>query len=176
MGKVAVFVVALGLAAPTAAAEAGIVQDRMVAYAIAEAKRNVREVPARSNTGRRIRRYHTAVEHARWNEAWCTIFVSYIARRAGYPLGSVAQGTWSVETLSKWGRAERFYFRKGRRKVKPGDIALHGYGHAGIVVKVTRKGRIYTVDGNWGDSVRYQPLPYLSVSGYIRLPSEPRVG
>jgi hypothetical protein len=171
--KVAALLALLASAAPAAAAEP-TVQDRMVAIALREAARNVREVPADSNTGRDIRRYHSAVRHARPTEAWCTIFVSYVARGAGYPLGSVSQGIWDVKNLFRWGRREGFYFAKGTRHVRVGDISVHGYGHAGIVVKVTKAGRIYTVDGNWGDTVRYQPLPYLSVSGYIRLPGVSR--
>jgi hypothetical protein len=41
-------------------------------------------------------------------------------------------------------------------------------------VRITKDRRIYTVDGNWGDTVRYQPIPFLSLDGYIRLPSTPR--
>jgi hypothetical protein len=150
------------------------VQQKMVTYALREARRHVQEVPAHSNLGPDISRYHRAVTHASADFPWCTIFVSYIARRAGYPLGSVSQGIAQVPKLFKWGRTEGFYFAKGTRRVKLGDIAVHGYGHAGIVVRITKDGRIYTVDGNWSDSVRYQPIPFLSVDGYIRLPSAPR--
>jgi hypothetical protein len=164
---------ALVVAAP-AVATAATTQERMVSIALAEAGRSVREVPAKSNTSRDIRRYHRAVPHARTNERWCTIFVSYVAREAGYPLGSVGQGVWNVRNLVLWGRSEGFTFRKGSRRPKPGDIALHGFGHAGIVVKVTRRGRVFTVDGNWSDTVRHQPEPPFSVDAYLRLPSTPR--
>jgi hypothetical protein len=150
------------------------VQQKMVAYAMREARRHVQEIPAHSNRGPDIDRYHTAVRHAKANAWWCTIFVSYIARKAGYPLGSVGQGIAEVQNLFRWGRKSGFYFPKGARKVKVGDIAVHGYGHAGIVVRITKDGHIFTVDANWGDSVRYQPIPYLSASGYIRLPAAPR--
>ena len=162
------------LALVPAVAQAATVQERMVSIALAEAQRGVREVPAKSNTSRDIRRYHGAVPHAQSDEPWCTIFVSFVARQAGYPIGSVSQGTWSVRTLYRWGRGEGFYFRKGSRRPKPGDIALHGFGHAGIVAKVTKRGRVFTVDGNWGDTVRYQPEPPFSVDGYLRLPATPR--
>ena len=165
-------VAAVALTAPAAAA-AGV-QQEMRRIALAEARIGVREVPARSNLGPDIARYHTAVRHARANEVWCAIFVSWVARQAGYPLGSVGQGAWQVQSLFKWGKREGLYFRKGARRVRVGDIALHGYGHAGIVVKVTKDGRIWSVDGNWSDSVRYQPIPSISVSGYLRLPSTPR--
>lgn len=164
----------IAAAVPPAPAPARTVQQKMVAIALREARRHVREVPARSNTGPDIRRYHSAVRHARRTEAWCTIFVSYVARRAGYPLGSVSQGIWDVRNLFRWARHEGFYFPKGTRRPHPGDIAVHGYGHAGIVVRVTRAGQVFTVDANWSDSVRYQPLPPFSLSGYVRLPSDPR--
>ena len=73
-----------------------------------------------------------------------------------------------------WGREEHFYFAKGARRPKPGDIAVHGYGHAGIVVRVTRAGEVYSVDANWSDTVRYHLQPSISVDGYIRLPSTRR--
>lgn len=176
--KRAVVLAFLASAGPASAAapESETVQDRLVSIGMREAARNVQEVPAQSNTGPDIRRYHTAVRHARANEAWCAIFVSYVAKRAGYPLGSVSQGIWDIQNLFKWGRRNGFYFEKGTRKVKRGDLAVHGYGHAGIVARVTKDGRIFTIDGNWGHTVRYQPLPFLSVSGYIRLPSTPRAG
>jgi hypothetical protein len=172
--KVASVLAFLALAAPASAATPLTVQDKLVKFAMAEARRNVQEIPARSNLGPDIKRYHRAVKHASADQVWCTIFVSWVARKAGYPLGSVGQGVWDVQRLFEWGREEGFYFRKGTRRVRPGDIAMHGYGHAGIVAKVTKDGQIYTVDGNWSDTVRYQPLPYLSLSGYIRLPSTPR--
>lgn len=175
MSRAAVVVAVAALVAPGAAGgQARTVQQKLVAYAMREARRHVQEVPTHSNRGPDVDRYHTAVRHAKANAWWCTIFVSYVAKEAGYPLGSVGQGIAEVKNLFKWGRAEGFYFPKGTRRVKVGDIAVHGYGHAGIVVRVTKAGAIYTVDGNWGDSVRYQPLPYLSVSGYIRLPASPR--
>ncbi|MCW2990786.1 MAG: hypothetical protein JWM73_1380 [Solirubrobacterales bacterium] len=175
--RVATLVALLALAVPAAAAaKPRTVQQRLVARALLEASRHVHETPAHSNTSPAIRRYHTAVKHARPTEAWCTIFVSYVAARAGYPLGSVGQGIWDVQNLFKWGKEEGFYFPKGTRKVRLGDIAVHGYGHAGIVVKITKRGAIYTVDGNWSDSVVYHPLPYLSLTGYVRLPSTPRAG
>jgi hypothetical protein len=165
----------LALAAPAAASQPPTVQKRMVAYAMREARRHVQEVPFHSNTGPDIRRYHTAVTHAKPRAWWCTIFVSYVAKEAGYPLGSVGQGIAIVENLDHWSRHEGFYFDKGARRPKLGDISIHGYGHAGIVVRVTPAGQVYTVDGNWSDSVVYQRVPF-SVSGYIRLPSTPRAG
>lgn len=170
---VPLIVAALLLAAP-AAARAGVVQDRMVAIALAEARRGVQEVPARSNDGPAIRRYRTAVRHAEPGAWWCTIFVSYVARRAGYPLGSVRQGMVEVRNLVRWGRREGFVFRKGARRPRPGDIALHGLGHTGIVVSVAADGTVHTVDANWSDTVSHHPEPAFSVDRYLRLPGRPR--
>jgi hypothetical protein len=162
-------------AAASAAGEPETVQDKLVAYALKEIGRQVREVPAKSNTSRAIRRYHTAVPHARPDEAWCTIFVSYVAEKAGFPLGRVSQGIWEPKNLYLWAKSQGWYFPRGARKPKIGDLAVHGYSHTGIVVRTTRKGVVYTADANWGDSVKYNLLP-LSASGFIRLPSEPRTG
>src|SRR3954471_23464047 len=159
---------------PPAPAHAAPVQQKMVRYALREARRHVQEIPPHSNLGPDIRRYHTAVTHAKADAWWCTIFVSYITKKAGYPLGTLGQGIARGANLFKWGREQGFYFAKGKRRVRLGDIAVHGYGHAGIVVRITKDRRIYTVDGNWSDSVVYQPLPFLSLDGYIRLPTTPR--
>lgn len=173
--KLAAIVALVALGAPAAAAAEGseTVQDKLVRYALEEVGRNVREVPAKSNTSRAIRRYHTAVAHARRDAPWCTIFLSYLARKAGFPLGRVSQGMWDPENLYRWAKAQGWYFPRGSRKPMVGDIAVHGYSHTGIVVKIDARGRIFTVDGNWSDSVRYN-RQQLSVSGYIWLPSEPR--
>lgn len=172
--KVVPVLVLLALALPAAAqAKPKTVQQKMVTIALRESRRGVQEIPAHSNTGPDIRRYHTAVKHARDNAFWCTIFVSWVARQAGYPLGSVSQGIVDVRNLYRWGRHEGWYFRKGTRRPQPGDIAVHGYSHAGIVVRVSSTGAVYTVDANWGDTVTEQLVP-LSLSGYIRLPSAPR--
>lgn len=174
--KVAAIAVVVAVGAPAAASAAvdrQTVQDELVRYALEEAGRNVREVPARSNTSRAIRRYHTAVEHAGRNAPWCTIFVSYVARKAGFPLGRVSQGISDPKNLYEWAKSQGWYFPRGSRKPRVGDLAVHGYSHTGIIVKIDGRGRIFTVDANWGDSVKYNLQP-LSVSGYIRLPSEPR--
>jgi len=161
-------------ATPPAPIHASTVQQRMVAIALREARRGVREIPAHSNTGPDLRRYHTAVRHAAYNAWWCTIFVSYVARQAGYPLGSVGQGIWEVKNLDRWGRRAGFWHAKGTIRPRPGDIAVHGYGHAGIVIRVPSKGRPWTVDGNWSDTVVYHEMPPFSLTGYIRLPSKRR--
>lgn len=176
MAKLLPLVVLLALLAAPAAASAETVQDRMVEIALEESKRGVREVPARSNDGPAIRRYRTAVPHAAKGAWWCTIFVSYVARRAGYPLGSVGQGIVEVPNLVRWGRREGFVFRKGTRRPRPGDIALHGLDHTGIVVRVARDGTVFTVDANWSDAVSHHREPPYSVNAYLRLPSRPRGG
>ena len=93
------------------------------------------------------------MKHAEKGAWWCAIFVSYVARRAGYPLGSVGQGIVEVRNLVRWGRREGLVFRKGTRRPRPGDIALHGLDHTGIVVSVAADGTVHTVDANWSDTV-----------------------
>ena len=162
------------LLALPAVAHAGVVQERMVSLALAEAAKGVREVPTRSNDGPEIRRYRTAVPHAERGDWWCAIFVSWVARRAGYPLGSVGQGVIEVKNLVRWGRREGFVFRKGTRRPKPGDIALHGFDHTGIVTSVAADGTVFTVDANWSDTVSHHEQPPFSVNQYLRLPGRPR--
>ena len=173
MKRFVLVVLAAALMAPAADAAADqTVQQKMVPLALAEANKGVQEIPARSNRGPDIRRYHTAVPSAKADEWWCAIFVSWVAKRAGYPLGSRGQGFWDVKKLSRWSRRAGLYFAKGTLKPRAGDISLIGYGHAGIVVGY--EGDIVrTVDANWSDTVSTHNEP-LDVSGYIRLPSKPR--
>jgi len=173
MKRVALVVLAAALLAPAAAhAAEPTAQQKMVSLALAEANRGVQEIPARSNRGPDIRRYHTAVRHAKADEWWCAIFVSWVAKTAGYPIGTRGRGIWNVKNLNRWGHRTGFYFAKGTMKPRAGDISIIGFGHAGIVVGYEGD-TIRTVDANWSDTVSVHNEP-LDVSGYIRLPSKPR--
>ena len=87
-----------------------------------------------------------------------------------------ARASIEVRNLVRWGRREGFVFRKGTRRPRPGDIALHGYDHTGIVTSVAADGTVFTVDANWSDTVSHHPQPPFSVNQYLRLPGKPRRG
>ncbi|MCW2992246.1 MAG: hypothetical protein JWM73_2840 [Solirubrobacterales bacterium] len=143
-------------------------QRRMVAIALHEAHMGVRENPFGSDRGARLSRYFRAA-HSPAGVAWCAAFVSYVARQAGFPVGPHGRGTVSVATLTSWGMRRGFWFAAGSRRPRAGDIALYPSSHTGFVVRVTRRGREWMVDGNYTNSVSYHAL-YEPPSGYLRLP------
>src|SRR5437773_11870420 len=68
------------------------VAHRIVRLSQAELARGVREVPDGSNNSRSITRYRTATVGAMRGAPWCAYFASYIAKRAGVPLGWHGEG------------------------------------------------------------------------------------
>jgi hypothetical protein len=156
------------VAAPAQARKPDTLQRRMVAIALHEARTGVRESPLGSDRGPALDRYFRAA-HSPAGVAWCAAFVSYVAREAGFPVGPRGRGTVSVATLAGWGQRRGFWFAAGWRWPKAGDIALYPSSHTGFVVRVTRGGQLWMVDGNYTNSVSHHAL-YEQPSGYLRLP------
>ncbi|MFL5845529.1 MAG: CHAP domain-containing protein [Solirubrobacteraceae bacterium] len=159
--------VSLALAAPVAAKPHDTLQRRMVRIALHEAHMGVREVPLGSDRGPRVDRYFLAA-HSRPGVAWCAAFVSYVARKAGYPVGPHRRGTVSVATLTSWGIRRGFWFPAGWRTPRAGDIAIYPSSHTGFVVR-TGLGGLLMVDGNYTNAVSLHAV-YEQPSGYLRLP------
>jgi hypothetical protein len=74
------------------AAHAQTTSQRIVSLARAELARGVREVPDGSNRGARIRMYGLATVGRYYPAPWCAYFASYIASRAGVPIGPAGRG------------------------------------------------------------------------------------
>jgi hypothetical protein len=129
----------------------------------------VEESPRGSNRGPWLDRYFRAA-HARPGSAWCGAFVSWVAREAGHPIGVGGRGSISVAALAAWGIRRGLYFAKGHRRPQAGDIAFYDGAHVGIVTRVSRRGSLTVVDGNWSNRVRLQPA-HQGPSGYVRLPA-----
>ncbi|MEG0751078.1 MAG: CHAP domain-containing protein [Oscillospiraceae bacterium] len=111
---------------------------------------------------------------------WCACFVSWCANECGYIDAGVipkyAGCVWGVQWFQ-----ERGLWQDGSYTPSPGDIIFFDWDapngssgpqdgesdHTGIVEKV-ENGRIYTVEGNSGDSCRQKdyPLGYYEVLGY----------
>jgi hypothetical protein len=139
---------------------ADAIRARIVSLALAEGGRGPREVGSgMEDAPYELRRYIVP------GELWCTDFVSWVYRSAGYPLTGGYDGGW----LIKNNRAMRTWFdRRGRYvengsiawmdfEPRPGDyIRLHtpsGHGHSGIVRYVAGE-TLYTIEGNVGNHVR----------------------
>lgn len=100
-------------------------------------------------------------------EKWCSEFVSWVYRRAGYAFtGGPAGMRWHLASVSKirrWFRENSTYIYKGHRDWSrftptPGDYVCFGNdsaprSHSGIVESLDSNGTLHTIEGNVGDKV-----------------------
>lgn len=106
---------------------------------------------------------------------WCACFVSWCANECGYIDAGVipkfAGCVWGVQWFQ-----ERGQWQDNSYEPQPGDIIFFDWNdggqdgesdHTGIVERV-ENGRVYTVEGNSGDSCRQNsyPLGYYEILGY----------
>jgi hypothetical protein len=146
-------------AGPTAAPAAARIAQ-------AELDRGVRESPLGSNRGVRIRMYGQAVRPSEraYPAAWCGYFVSWVARRAGQPIGPRGIGFSSVARLRAWA------IRSGHwtHRAAPGELVVFA-DHVGVVSTV--RGRSLTsIEGNWSDRVTRVAHRESEADGYVVLP------
>lgn len=111
---------------------------------------------------------------------WCACFVSWCANECGYiDIGVIPKFAGCVNGVS-WFK-ERGQWADGSFEPAPGMIIFFDWDspdgasgpqdglsdHVGIVQKV-EDGRVYTVEGNSGDSCRQKsyPLGYYEILGY----------
>lgn len=103
------------------------------------------------------------------NEAWCSEFVSWVYRAAGYPLSGGSEGGWMVRSSVDL----RGWFQKNTRFVShtdpdwtnfepsPGDYIRYDYqtlgGHSGIV-RYAEGSTLYTVEGNVNNMVMLRTI------------------
>ncbi|NYJ74788.1 CHAP domain-containing protein [Allobranchiibius huperziae] len=91
------------------------------------------------------------------DENWCSDFVSWVLRHAGYPMSNPNSGSWRIPgvlTLQSYlTKAGRFRAVGDGYAPQPGDIVIYdggGFGqHTNLVVEV-RGHTIETVGGNQG--------------------------
>lgn len=104
---------------------------------------------------------------------WCACFVSWCANECGYiEAGVIPKFAACASQGVPWFQ-ERGLWQSGSYEPRPGDIIFFDWDgdmsadHVGIVEKV-ENGRVYTVEGNSGDSVRQNsyPIGYSDVLGY----------
>lgn len=89
--------------------------------------------------------------------AWCAIFVSWCANKAGILGTVVPKFHWCASGVN-WFKARGRYMRRGMVTPKSGDVIFfytgsEGFYHVGIVNYV-KNGVVYTIEGNASDAVR----------------------
>ena len=91
-------------------------------------------------------------------EEWCSLFATWVWRRAGVAIPKYA----FTGDVYRWGLRHHLAYGKGAlRRAKPGDVLLFGTGpgntrtstHIGIVEKVSG-GRVTLIEGNSANKVR----------------------
>lgn len=107
---------------------------------------------------------------------WCACFVSWCANECGYiEAGVIPKFAACTSQGVPWFQ-ERGLWQDNSYEPRPGDIIFFDWDdggqdgqsdHVGIVEKV-ENGRVYTVEGNSGDSVRQSsyPIGYYEIYGY----------
>ena len=107
---------------------------------------------------------------------WCACFVSWCANECGYiEVGVIPKFAACTSQGVPWFQ-ERGLWQDNSYEPRPGDIIFFDWDdggqdgqsdHVGIVEKV-ENGRVYTVEGNSGDSVRQNsyPIGYYEIYGY----------
>lgn len=107
---------------------------------------------------------------------WCACFVSWCANECGYiEAGVIPMFAACASQGVPWFQ-ERGLWQDNSYEPRPGDIIFFDWNdggqdgqsdHVGIVEKV-ENGRVYTIEGNSGDSVRQNsyPIGYYEIYGY----------
>lgn len=100
--------------------------------------------------------------------AWCHMFVSWCAYKAGVST-SIVPKTASTSVGMAWFQKKGLFRYKGKYIPKRGDIVYFktGRSHVGIVEKVVGS-TLHTVEGNTSDKVarRTYPLSNATITGY----------
>src|SRR3954464_10470176 len=144
------------------------VSSRIVALARKELKLGVREVPDGSNRAPAIRRYETATRGAMFGAPWCAYFVSYVARRAGAPIGAGGSGIGYVPYIRSWAQQTK----RWKRTPRAGDLITFPQ-HVGIVENVYANHTLTTIEGNSGTPVRRRWRRWGEATGYVRVANGP---
>jgi uncharacterized protein (TIGR02594 family) len=157
----------LVLPALVAPAQASL-PDRIVHAARVELGRGVHETPNGSNESTGIARYRKAVRWSSPRTPWCGYFVSYVAQRAGAPLGESGEGIGAVSEIRRWGKRTKRWSTTPHR----GSIAVFR-GHVGIVERVAGS-QVVTIEGNHSNRVARVWHSRSEVRGYVQLHSVPK--
>jgi hypothetical protein len=86
-------------------------------------------------------------------EEWCSLFVSWVWKRAGAPLSGSSADYGYSGSLYSWVKEHTRQVLPASARPSPGDAVFFGTGpdasvHVAIVQRVYRHGQITTIDGN----------------------------
>lgn len=97
------------------------------------------------------------------NVAWCVIFVCWCAAQSGAPIPTKFS---YVGDMSSYFQSRGLYRSASSGYIpKAGDLMIQGDRHIGIVRSATRAA-VYTVEGNYSDSVATVTRYYSEISGF----------
>ena len=135
--------------APTADAAGVKIAHRIVTLARKELAKGVHEIPDGSNRAPAIHRYDLATTPHYYGAPWCAYFTSYIAKRAGVPIGPGGRGLGYVPSIRAWAQATG----KWTQRPRPGELITFAQ-HVGIVEAVyTSSHTLTSIEGNHGNAV-----------------------
>src|SRR3954452_2188966 len=138
--------------------------SRIVTLARKELAKGVRDPPGASNRAPATRRYETATRGAMFGAPWCAYFVSYIARKAGVPIGPGGAGLGYVPYIRAWAKQTHRWHATPRA----GDLITFPE-HVGLVENVYRNHTLTTIEGNAGNAVRRRWRRWGEAMGYVRV-------
>jgi PKD repeat protein len=146
---------------------------RIVSLARKELAHGVHEIPDGSNRAPAIYRYDLATTPHWYGAPWCAYFVSYIAGRAGVPIGPSGRGLGYVPYIRTWAHATG----KWTQRPRPGELITFAE-HVGIVEAVyPRTHTLTSIEGNYSNAVHRVWHRWRDAMGYVRLtngnPSNP---
>jgi PKD repeat protein len=140
---------------------------RIVRLARKELARGVHEIPDGSNRAPAIHRYDLATTPHYYGAPWCAYFVSYVARRAGAPVGPGGRGLGYVPSIRAWAQATGRWTQRPR----PGELITFAE-HVGIVEAVYPSSHTLTsIEGNHGNAVHRVWHRWREAMGFVRLAS-----
>lgn len=143
--------------------------------ALASAELGVAEQPPGSNDAPRIAEYRTATAGAAAGQPWCAYFTSWVAAKAGVPIGPDGQGLGYVPTVKQWAEQTGRYIPAGAGSPQVGDLVVFDRGgdgvldHMGVVTGASPDGSIQTVEGNSSDAVSARSYGPGGYAGLVRL-------
>jgi len=150
---------------PTADAAGVKVAARIVRLARKELAHGVHEIPDGSNRAPAIYRYDLATTPHYYGAPWCAYFASYIAQRAGVPIGPGGRGLGYVPTIRAWAKASG----KWTQRPRPGELITFPE-HVGIVEAVYPSSHTLTsIEGNYSNGVHRVWHRWRDSMGYVRL-------
>ena len=114
-------------------------------------------------------------------DAWCVDFVRWCCKQAGVYRDDIVPGCSSTTIMRDWYRNNLpNCLYSGHVGIVPGDIVFVGYRsnpnnlrHTCIATSsMDVNGNVETINGNWGNKVAYQTLPYDTyvISSYAQPP------